>query len=84
LVRRRQVVRRRPSVGRHETLDSLVVVLRLERRHQHPLLGIGHRDFLVGGELEVVKVVVVEVHVLLPGAAGAGALRPQFLSKFQK
>jgi hypothetical protein len=24
------------------------------------------------------------VHVLLPGAAGAGALRPQFLSKFQK
>jgi hypothetical protein len=31
--------------------------------------------------LELGKVVIVEVHVLLLGAAGAGALRPQFLSE---
>jgi hypothetical protein len=47
--------------------------------------GSGLRGFLIGGALVlgevVVKVVIVEVHVLLLGAAGAGALRSQFLSE---
>jgi hypothetical protein len=49
------------------------------------LLGSGLRGFLVGGEVKVGEVVVevgvIEVHVLLLGDAGAGALRPKFLSE---
>jgi hypothetical protein len=54
------------------------------------LLGSGLCGLLVGGQLEVGEVVsievvvevgVVEVYVLLLGAAGAGALRPKFLSE---
>jgi hypothetical protein len=51
-----------------------------------PLLGSVLHDFLVGGDLEVgevvgVEVIIVEVHVLLLGAGGAGALCPQFLTE---
>jgi hypothetical protein len=71
-------------------MSGRLAALCLEQRYQRSLLGSGLNDFLVGGELEVgeavgvevvVQVDVIEVHVLLLGAAGAGALRPQFLSE---
>jgi hypothetical protein len=54
------------------------------RRRAASSRGCGLRGFLVGGELEVGEVVGVEVHVLLLVAAGAGALRPKFLSEARR